>query len=60
MQKPQADFLHFGALDLRVGRVVSVEDSKIKKPTYKITVDFGPEIGRKVTVGAFKNYKHVR
>ena len=41
---------------MRVGRVVSVDESKARKPTYKITVDFGAEIGRKTTIAAFKNY----
>ncbi|MDE1824223.1 MAG: protein secretion chaperonin CsaA [Candidatus Micrarchaeota archaeon] len=56
MRKDQTDFSHFSQLDLRVGRIVLVEDSKAKKPTYRITVDFGDEVGRKVTVGAFRNY----
>ena len=56
MGKPQADFAHFSALDMRVGRVISVDDSKAKKPTYRITVDFGGEIGKRTTIGAFKNY----
>lgn len=43
-------------MDIRVGRVVSVEDSATKKPTYRITVDFGPEIGKKRTCGAYRNY----
>lgn len=56
MNKPNADFSNFSSLDMRVGRIVFVEDSKAKKPTYKITVDFGDEIGKKTTIGAFKNY----
>lgn len=54
--KAKTDFSHFDALDIRVGRIVSVDDSKAKKPTYKITVDFGAEIGKKTTIGAYKNY----
>lgn len=56
MNKPDTDFSHFSALDMRVGRITSVDESKAKKPTYKITVDFGGEIGKKTTIGAFKNY----
>ncbi len=56
MAKPQTDFAHFSALDLRVGRIVAVEDSTAKKPTYRITVDFGAELGRRTTIGAFRNY----
>ena len=56
MNKPDTDFAHFSALDMRVGRIISVDSSRAKKPTYRITVDFGSEIGKKTTVGAFTNY----
>jgi tRNA-binding protein len=56
MAKEKTDFIHFESLDLRVGKVISVEDSKAKKPTYKITVDFGSDLGKKQTIGAFRNY----
>ena len=49
-------FGHFEALDMRVGRIVNVEDANTKKPTYRITVDFGSEIGTKVSCGAYRNY----
>jgi tRNA-binding protein len=40
----------FVAVELRVGTVVAVEDfPEARKPAYKITVDFGPEIGVKKT-----------
>jgi hypothetical protein len=29
-----ADFTHFEALDIRVGRTVKVEDAQTRKPTY--------------------------
>lgn len=53
-----ATFEDFGKIDIRVGRVISVEDfPEAKKPMYKITVDFGPEIGMKRSaVGATENY----
>ncbi len=54
--KPNADFSNFEALDMRVGRIMKVEDAATKKPTYRITVDFGPDIGMKVTCGAFRKY----
>jgi tRNA-binding protein len=54
--KPVASFANFEALDIRVGRIVGVEDAKTRKPTYRITVDFGPEIGMKVSCGAFRRY----
>lgn len=38
----------FEKVELRVGTVVEVHDfPEAKKPAYKVTVDFGPEIGLK-------------
>ncbi|MFP4035336.1 MAG: tRNA-binding protein [Desulfovermiculus sp.] len=38
----------FEKVELRVGVVVAVEDfPQARKPAYKVTVDFGPQIGRK-------------
>jgi len=56
MAKPTADLSSFDALDIRAGKIVSVEDAATKKPTYRITVDLGPEIGQKVSCGAYRNY----
>ena len=40
----------FAKVDMRVGRVIEVEDfERTKKPSYKVKVDFGPEIGVKVS-----------
>lgn len=37
---------HFSAVELRAGTIVGVEDfPEARKPAYRITVDFGPEIG---------------
>ena len=36
----------FETVDLRVGTVVAVEElPEARKPAYKLTVDFGPEVG---------------
>ena len=55
--KQQADFSHFEALDLRVGKIIKVEDADTKKPTYRMTIDFGAEIGTKISCGAYRNYE---
>jgi hypothetical protein len=54
--KPTADFRNFEALDIRAGRIVRVDDAQTRKPTYKLTIDVGPEIGTKVSCGAYRNY----
>jgi len=54
--KPTADFRNFEALDIRAGHIVRVEDAQTRKPTYRLTIDFGPEIGTKVSCGAYRNY----
>jgi tRNA-binding protein len=54
--KHATDYSHFEALDIRVGRVAKVEDALTKKPTYRLTIDFGPEIGIKTSCGAYKHY----
>ena len=41
---------------MRVGRIVGVEDSLARKPTYRLTIDFGPELGIKRSVGAYRGY----
>ena len=54
--KDITSFEHFEALDIRVGKITNVEDAQTKKPTYRLTIDFGPEIGTKVSCGAYRNY----
>lgn len=54
--KPTTEFRYFEALDIRAGRITKVEESQTKKPTYRLTIDFGPELGTKVSCGAYKNY----
>ena len=43
-----ATFEDFQKLDIRVGKIVTVEDfPEAHKPSYRLTIDFGPEIGTK-------------
>jgi tRNA-binding protein len=54
--KKTALFGSFDELDIRVGRVLRVEDALSRKPTYRLTIDFGPEVGTKLSCGAYRNY----
>jgi tRNA-binding protein len=53
----EIDFDHFAAVDMRVGRIVEVEDfPEARQPAWKLRVDFGPEIGVKRSSAQIKNY----
>jgi len=49
----------FEKLDIRVGKVIEVEDfPEAKHPSYKLKIDFGPEIGiKKSSAGIADLYK---
>jgi tRNA-binding protein len=48
----------FEAVDMRVGRVVAVDDfPEARVPAWKLEIDFGPEIGRKRTSAQITNYE---
>lgn len=58
LARPEIDAADFFALDLRVGRVVSVEAfPEAHKPAWKLTVDFGPHVGRLRTSAQVTNYE---
>jgi tRNA-binding protein len=47
----------FAAVDMRVGRVVAVDDfPEARKPAWKLTIDFGDEIGVKRSSAQVTNY----
>jgi tRNA-binding protein len=51
------DFDQFLAVDMRVGRVIAVEDfPEARKPAWKLTIDFGAEIGTKRSSAQVTNY----
>lgn len=52
-----AEYSSFSSLDIRVGKIVKIENAATKKPTYRLTIDFGTEIGTKVSCGAYRNYE---
>ena len=51
------EFDEFLAVDMRVGRVTAVgEFPEARKPAWKLTIDFGPELGVKRSSAQVTNY----
>ncbi len=57
LRKPDIGAEAFFALDLRVGRVTAVDAfPAARTPAWKLTVDFGPEVGELRTSAQVTNY----
>ena len=51
------DYDQFLAVDMHVGRIVQVEDfPQARKPAWKLTIDFGEELGTKRSSAQVTNY----
>jgi tRNA-binding protein len=51
------DLDHFQAVDMRVGRIVGVEEfPEARVPAWKLTIDFGDEVGVKRSSAQITNY----
>lgn len=59
MIKPQISYEDFEKIDIRIGKIIEVSDfPEARKPLYKITADFGGEVGiKKSAVGTTHLYK---
>jgi tRNA-binding protein len=54
---PEVTFDQFAAVDVRVGRIVAVEDfPEARRPAWKLRVDFGPELGVKRSSAQIAHY----
>ena len=55
--RPEVGADHFFAVDMRVGRVTAVDPfPEARTPAWKLTVDFGPDVGVLRTSAQVTNY----
>jgi tRNA-binding protein len=53
----EVSFDHFAAVDIRVGRIVEVEEfPEARKPAWKLRIDFGPELGLRRSSAQIRQY----
>jgi tRNA-binding protein len=51
------DLAHFQAVDMRVGRITAVEEfPEARTPAWKLTIDFGAEVGVKRSSAQITHY----
>lgn len=51
------EFGQFQAVDMRVGRIVAVDDfPEARVPAWKLTIDFGPDVGVKRSSAQITHY----
>jgi tRNA-binding protein len=51
------DYEHFRGVDMRVGRVLAVDEfPEARVPAWKLTIDFGPELGVKRSSAQITHY----
>jgi len=56
--EPEITWEQFEAVEMRVGRVTAVDDfPEARRPAWKLTIDFGPEIGTKRSSAQITNYE---
>lgn len=58
MMKDIVKFEDFLKIEILVGTIISVKmNEKARKPAYVLTVDFGPELGKKQSSAQITNYQ---
>lgn len=49
----------FDKVDIRLGQIIAVEDfPRARKPSYRVQVDFGPELGTRWSSAQITTYAH--